>query len=297
MRHLALRNVGGSSAAAITLLLLSATMIIHLPRVQAQTECTAAIDFMLVLDGSESISAEDFNAMRSFAGGLVGHFSFGPDDARTGIVQFASQGQGVVETGLSNDRTAVDAAISGMTQLIGGTDIQEGIALSQTELTAGGRSGVPHVAIVLTDGEHNQPGDPVAEAEAGRALGTEIFAIAVGPGPDMAQLAAIASDPDSDHIFSVSDFDALATILEPLVLVVCPPTPEAHGEATATPYGPPVLGAGPVPPSGLPETGGLGATTASDPAGYGTAMALGGLGIAMVLATASYWIRRRATRQ
>jgi hypothetical protein len=113
-------------------------------------------------------------------------------------------------------------------------------------MTGSGRSGIAHVMIVLTDGEHNQPGDPVAEAESSRSLGTEIFAVAVGPGPNVAELISIASDPNDDHVFLVSGFDALVTILEPLVLEVCSqkltptPTPTQPPTPTFTPALPPM---------------------------------------------------------
>ena len=196
---------------------------------------------MLVLDGSESINSTEFEAMRSFADGLIGHFTISPADAHAGIVQFASEGQGIIEIGLSSDPVAIASAISTMTQIVGITDIQEGIALAQQELTASGRPDVPHVILVLTDGVHNEPGDPIAEAEAARSLGTEIFAIAVGPKLDIDQLNAIASDPDGEHVFSVDSFETLATILDPLVLVVCPPTPTPTPTSTLTPTAMPTL--------------------------------------------------------
>ena len=262
--------VASASVLALILLLTTAGLGSPPPRASAQTACATTIDFMLVLDGSESIDPAEFEAMRSFADSLVGHFTISPADAHAGIVQFASEGQGVIEIGLSSDPGAIAAAISAMTQIVGITDIQEGIALAQQELTAGGRPDVPHVILVLTDGVHNEPGDPIAEAEAARSLGTEIFAIAVGPGPDIDQLNAIASDPDGDHVFSVGDFASLATILDPLVLVVCPPTPTPTltPMPTASPTVPPAPAATlppvgePVPTSALgivirpPETGG-----------------------------------------
>ncbi|MCH7510943.1 MAG: VWA domain-containing protein, partial [Chloroflexi bacterium] len=244
--------VASASVLALILLFTTAGLAGPPPRAYAQTACATTIDFMLVLDGSESINSTEFEAMRSFADGLIGHFTISPADAHAGIVQFASEGQGVIEIGLSSDPGAIATAISAMTQIVGITDIQEGIALAQQELTAGGRPDVPHVILVLTDGVHNEPGDPIAEAEAARSLGTEIFAIAVGPKLDIDQLNAIASDPDGEHVFSVDSFEALATILDPLVLVVCPPTPTPTPTSTLTPTAMPTLmptATPPVPPA------------------------------------------------
>ena len=247
--------VASASVLAIILLFNTAGLASPPPQVSAQAACATTIDFMLVLDGSESIDPTEFDVMKTFAGSLVDHFTISPADAHAGIVQFASEGQGVIEIGLSSDPGAIATAISTMTQIVGITDIQEGIALAQQELTASGRPDVPHVILVLTDGVHNEPGDPIAEAEAARSLGTEIFAIAVGPGPDIDQLNAIASDPDDAHVFSVGDFAALATILDPLVLVVCPPTPTPTPTSTLTPTAMPTAPSAPtatLPPVGEP---------------------------------------------
>ena len=236
-----------AAALAAALLFAGLSLSAPAPRVAAGTECVSTIDVVLVLDGSESIVPADFETMRGFVSELAGHFTISPGDAHAGIVQFAGEGQGRIEIGLSGDAGAVQAAIAAMTQIVGATDIQEGIAYGQGELNAGAR-GAPQVMIVMTDGVHNQPGDPLGEALAARNIGTVIFAIAVGAGPDVNQLVSIAGD--ASRVFSVDSYDALAAILDPLVEVVCPPepTPEPPGSEP----GGPTSG---VLPLTLPETG------------------------------------------
>lgn len=308
----------GVMAVIVAVLLLAATTLASPPsRVFAEGECASTIDLMLVLDGSESISSTDFDLMRTFASSLVGHFTIGPTDAHAGIVQFAGEGEGRVEIGLSGDPDAIQTAISAMIQIVGTTDIQEGIALAREQLTTGGRPGAPQVIIVLTDGEHNQPGDPIAEAELARSLGLEVFAIGVGPGPDITELNAIASDPDGEHVFSVGAFYALATILDPLVQVVCPPKPtatlpaeetppaDATPQADATPSPTEASGSGPAAPGDpvlgvvqLPETGGDGAPVdVAQRAGWLTVQALGSLGGVFFLLGATYWVARWRERR
>lgn len=238
MRELMMR-LRGATAALLSAGLLLAAIGLATPPPQASAQsaqCTSTIDLMLVLDGSESIAPADFETMRGFVSDLVGHFTISPNDAHAGIVQFAGQGQGRIEIGLSGDSDAVQGAIESMTQIVGATDIQEGIAYGQAELTSGER-GVPQVMIVLTDGVHNQQGDPVAEALAARGAGTQIFAIAVGSGPDVDQLVSIAGD--ASRVYSVDNYSALAAILDPLVEVVCPPepTPATPGTSITNPPG------------------------------------------------------------
>ncbi len=232
-----MRLLGASMAAVIiALLLLAATTLASPPpRAHAQTGCASAIDLMVVLDGSESISWSEFDTMQGFVSDLVSRFTVSPADAHVGIVQFAGEGQGRVEWALSGDADTLQTVIFDMTQIIGVTDIQEGIALGQEQLALNGRAGVPHILLLLTDGEHNQPGDPIAEAELARSLGTEIFAVGIGDGPKLDELNAIVTALASEHAFSVNNFDELVTILEPLVEIACPPTPTATPTATALP--------------------------------------------------------------
>jgi hypothetical protein len=187
--------------------------------------CEAAIDLMLVVDGSGSIFAHDFRTMQGFSQDLAGSFVISPEGAHVGVAQFSGEGQGRLEAGLSSDAAAVKSAIDSMAQIEGFTDIQEGIQLGQAEMAAHSRAGVPHIMVVLTDGQQEgAPGDPVAEAQSARNAGTEIFAIGVGGGPNLDQLNAIASDPDAGHVFSVEDFDGLASVLNQLVANTCPPS-------------------------------------------------------------------------
>ncbi len=197
--------------------------------------CETSIDLVLVIDGSGSIFASDFSKVKDFSNDLVSSFAVSDSAARIGVVQFSGEGQGRVEIGLSGNASAVHAAINNMAQIEGYTDIQEGLALGQDEIAANARPGVPRVIILLTDGQQEgAPGDPVAEAEAARAAGTEIFAVGVGGGPNIDQLNAIASDPDGAHVYSVEDFNSLQAIRDQLVATACPSPTAATSTPTST---------------------------------------------------------------
>jgi Tol biopolymer transport system component len=193
----------------------------------ARAVCTEQVDLMLVLDGSSSINASDFTRMQDFARNLVNSFAVGPNDAQIGIVQFASQGKGGREIGLSADPGEIITRVDGMQQLKGSTDLEEGLRLARAELTSNGRAGVPQVIILLADGEHNQGGDPLDEAQQAKTAQMHLFAVAVGGNLNMNQLRAIASDPDAEYVFAVKDFADLESILGNLVATTCPLPPEA----------------------------------------------------------------------
>jgi hypothetical protein len=186
-----------------------------------------ALDLMLVLDGSGSINSSEFDQMQSFASDVVNSFVIGPDDARIGVVQFSGTNRGRLEIGLSDDASAVNSAISNMSQLDGSTDIHEAISLARTEFASNGRVDTPKVMILLTDGAHKENSDPVAEAHLAEEEGIILLTVSVGDNtrPDM--LRRIASDPDQ-HAFAVSDFADLTLLLDTLVRETCendPPKP------------------------------------------------------------------------
>ncbi|MFP4439114.1 MAG: VWA domain-containing protein [Chloroflexaceae bacterium] len=193
------------------------------------TRCTTAPDTMLVLDGSTSISTNGFRQMQDFAQNLVNTVTIGPDAARFGIVQFGTQGSGRLEVPLSDSASGLASAIDDLRLMRGATDIQEGLALARTELEAKQRAGVPQVIVLLTDGAHNQSGNPVDEAHLAWQSGIHILTVAVG-GADRDHLKAIATNPN--YLFTVSDFNGLSVILNTLVQDVCNPDGAGPGEDT-----------------------------------------------------------------
>ena len=69
--------------------------------------------------------------------------------------------------------------------------------------------GIPKVLLLLTDGESNgtPPGKPANEL---RNLGVRIFSIGLGLSDKFQkELKQIASDPDTDHVFTLNSFNQL----------------------------------------------------------------------------------------
>jgi len=71
-------------------------------------------------------------------------------------------------------------------------------------VSGGDRSGIKDVAIVVSDGNSNvESGRTLSEAGEARRRGVELFAVAVGQQSNMAEMAGIATDPDSTHLLSM----------------------------------------------------------------------------------------------
>lgn len=178
-----------------------------------QTGCS--LDLILALDGSSSISTTDFEVMRDFVRSLTGSFNIGPRDANVGIIQFSTTAE--LYVGLSDDPNEVNAAVDNMTKFGAATNIAAAIDLAQEQFITR-RAGIPRVIIVLTDGLHNEAGNPVVSADRARAAGTAVFGVAVG-GVDFNELSQISGG--DQNVITVSGFSGLNTILDILLNSTC----------------------------------------------------------------------------
>jgi len=67
--------------------------------------------------------------------------------------------------------------------------------------------GIPRIAIVVTDGMSNSPPATIAAANTIHANNILAYAVGVGDSIDMDELNAIASDPSSQYVRLLSDFN------------------------------------------------------------------------------------------
>ena len=82
--------------------------------------------------------------------------------------------------------------------------------------------GVPHTAIVFTDGNANvEEGDAIGQAIINKLEGIHIICIAVGTSLNMIQLRGIASPPPEENIFSTRSFNAISTMEDGVVMATC----------------------------------------------------------------------------
>lgn len=209
------------------------------PRPSLAPPCMAQVDVMLVLDSSGSIGSIDYETVRSFARALVASLRVAPDGARVGIAQFSSPSQNRLETELSADPAALNRVIESMKFLAGSTDMVGGLQIGLDEMRRHGRTGIPGVVIMMSDGQPNQ-GDPGPVAAEIKQAGFRLITIGVGSGIDATLMKNLASAPADDNFIFAEDFDALLELIDRLVLNLCPrpqsptPPPTATNDARLT---------------------------------------------------------------
>ena len=200
---------------------------------QAAPSCLAPVDVMLVLDSSDSLSNGDVANLKAAAHSFVDTLM--PDGsslARIGVVDYDTTVQSV----LSLTGAAGIVAIDGAIDAVGHTGVTEytatgpAIDAAQAQFSS---NGVPHVMVIITDGlpnrpQGNGPGAATAAAAAARAAGTEVYVVGVmssgqGGGFDQDLINGLASDPDAQHAFMISNYAGLQSILQSLGSEICRP--------------------------------------------------------------------------
>jgi len=120
------------------------------------------IDVVLVLDVSGSMAGTDIQptrlqAAKNAAKNFVGNMNITKD--QVGLVKFSSRAYLV--QGLTNQSNLVNSSIDGLTAL-GGTNLRESYYTAIKHLKENGRDNAVKAVIVMTDGDWNLHGNPLA---------------------------------------------------------------------------------------------------------------------------------------
>ena len=175
-------------------------------------ECQNGIDLVFVLDSSGSIGIVNFQLIRNFVTNIIQNLDIGPDKNRVGVIVYSNTA--TVQFSLNTHQTNVSLlnAVASIPYIGRGTDTADGIitCIQQFNTQFGARpksSGIPRIAIVVTDGRSNSPPATIAAAKRAHAARILTYAVGVGSNIDMVELNAIASDPDSRYVRLLSAFD------------------------------------------------------------------------------------------
>uniref|UniRef100_A0AAV2KX47 VWFA domain-containing protein n=1 Tax=Knipowitschia caucasica TaxID=637954 RepID=A0AAV2KX47_KNICA len=191
----------------------------------ALQRCETFMDIVIVLDGSNSIYP--WSEVQDFLINVLQKFYIGPGQTQVGVVQYGSS---VVHEFSLGDYLTVDDVVTAarIIDQRGGEETRTalGIATARREaFKRGGRPGAKKVMIVITDGESHDSPDLQQAVEQSERENITLYAIAVlgyynrrGTNPEsfLKEIRFIASDPDEQHFFNVTDESALKDIVDAL---------------------------------------------------------------------------------
>ncbi|XP_013407529.1 collagen alpha-1(XII) chain isoform X1 [Lingula anatina] len=201
------------------------------------TVCMTQADIIFILDGSSSVKAADFAKQLQFIKSLVGKFGVGPNAVKVGVLQYSTNTVQEFNLNTHSTEAAILAAVDRIKQKKGGTNTAVALSTARTSsFTAakGDRPNVPNIVIVMTDGKSNNMAATAREANRLRNIAS-VFAIGVGSNVRTAELKAMANDPDSKYVFTVTDFSALSNIETKLATEACAQATTAPPEITTKP--------------------------------------------------------------
>jgi len=179
---------------------------------------------MFVIDSSGSVGLANFESVKSFMKQMVDVFDISPVFTRVGVITYNLVSTVRFPLDKYNTSSEVKQAVDGINFQSGGTNTGQALELLREKAFSTARPGVPHIAIIITDGLSS---DPIATKVQARLLkedGDVLIAIGVGNETNSEELGAIAS---LDHVtgdsavFQVGSFQALQTLNKTVAYKTC----------------------------------------------------------------------------
>ncbi|KAM9830200.1 collagen alpha-1(XXVIII) chain-like [Syngnathus typhle] len=187
------------------------------------------MELVFVIDSSESVGPENFEIIKDFVNALVDRVTVGRNSTRIGLVLYSLEVKLVFNLARYVTKQDIKQAIRNIQYMGEGTYTGTAIRKATQEAFFSSRLGVSKVSIVITDGQADKR-EPVkldiAVREA-HAANIEMFALGIVNTSDPTQaefireLNLIASDPDTEHMFLIDDFNTLPALESKLVSQFC----------------------------------------------------------------------------
>ncbi|KAK3780684.1 hypothetical protein RRG08_015474 [Elysia crispata] len=210
----------------VVVLLLASCLVSCFGADQDEQYCSA--DIVFLMDSSGSVDPADFYKGLGFVGSIVQSLKIGAYDNQIGLIVFDSEifPQFNLNDYSNKQDVLTRVASTEYTGHLTRTDLALDYAAATSFTTASGtRSTAAQIVVVITDGQSNEPNKTVLAAQRVRDKGVTVFSIGVGSGIDIVELKAIASDPDSSHVFLVDGYNALQKILAQVEKSACKAKP------------------------------------------------------------------------
>ncbi|XP_076458127.1 uncharacterized protein LOC143291882 [Babylonia areolata] len=182
--------------------------------------CPRPADVVFLLDGSHSITDEDWARGRVFVTSLINSLEIDQEAIHAGIIVYSSNIGDTVPLKPFLGKGSLMAKASALNQPpLGRTNTALGLRRLRAMFQTHGRRGVPHIGLVITDGKSNNVQDTMDESALAKREGVVMVVVGVGKDTLDTELNAMATSPDT--LFNVTDFSALFVIAKALKEIIC----------------------------------------------------------------------------
>ena len=181
------------------------------------------MDLVIILDGSGSVSPEDFERSRFATANIVKQLNVSPTGVRVGLVSFAST-VSIWQLFVANEqlKSFILGKVATIPKINSGTDTAEALSDARTQVFSDKRNGIyPRVAIIFTDGASNYPVLTQIEATKLKDEGVYLYAIGIGSGINNQELEDMASEPKSTYKMTLQNFAEIFNVVDQIIQVAC----------------------------------------------------------------------------
>ncbi|KAK6190895.1 hypothetical protein SNE40_002665 [Patella caerulea] len=194
--------------------------------------CQDVLDIVVVVDGSDSISENDFTKLKQAVIDLTKRLKIDKDYTRFGLVLYSATVSKMIK--FSGDKSMLDSNIRGLIQPRDGTNTHLGLSAMIDMISKDGRKGVETIGIVITDGISKNKSETTRLANLAKNIGVDMYSVGVGSGKDLdeSELKTIASKPEQSIISET--FNSLSVTLTDLLPKICPDTTTTITTTTTT---------------------------------------------------------------
>ncbi|XP_036372291.1 von Willebrand factor A domain-containing protein 2-like [Megalops cyprinoides] len=211
---------GGSCGESLQRIMADKETIVKISATGNLIQCSAAIDILLLIDGSYSIGKGSFERSKHFAVKMADVLDINPDRVRIGAIQYSSKPK--IEFALNDYPTREEAkeAIKNIRFRGGSTESGKAIKHVLRKGFPGGRRDTSRILIILTDGKSQD--NIKASAVFARKSGIKLFAVGIRH-PKWDVLHAVASEPSDMYVFFAEHYnDAVNGLITTLTqIAVC----------------------------------------------------------------------------
>ncbi|XP_025091098.1 uncharacterized protein LOC112562217 isoform X1 [Pomacea canaliculata] len=204
-----------------------------------QYDCSNPMDVGFILDSSISVNDKDFGLSLNWTANFAESMNV-PYSTKLSLTTFDSS---TTIRFLFDDFSTKAQVVSAIKNIIitsGGTDTALALNTVRTSVFPMARNDSKHVAILVTDGWSDSFRTTVAAAASLKKSGVVVFALGIG-NYKLSELKAIASQPVCSHVFTLTDFSIINSIIYEIKRSTCQApkvltAPTNVSQSTTEPY-------------------------------------------------------------
>ncbi|KAK3599233.1 hypothetical protein CHS0354_012842 [Potamilus streckersoni] len=183
-----------------------------------------AIDLVILVDSSSSLSVLDFKRAQEFMKEVVQGFDISPNHTHVGVVLYSTQVSVEFQLNQYYDKQAVIEAIDHMTYSPGSRETAKALQVAVEQMfdsRYGSRPNVAQVMLLITTGASDDPVGTHYYADIAHNKRINVFLVGVGPETKISELNTIASTPNCTHVFTSARYDEIRFLTDEIKNFTC----------------------------------------------------------------------------